>query len=76
MVRVLTVNYALPEKIKGGEQGWAAQPSKYFSLILSFLLVLNPNSWTCVKLWFLRAIAMFFSPRGLGFMGLLEILYF
>ncbi|CAN1838779.1 Peptidyl-prolyl cis-trans isomerase E [Linum perenne] len=24
--RVLTVNYALPEKIKGGEQGWAAQP--------------------------------------------------
>lgn len=26
--RVLTVNYALPEKIKGGEQGWAAQPSK------------------------------------------------
>jgi len=26
--RVLTVNYALPERIKGGEQGWAAQPSK------------------------------------------------
>lgn len=25
--RVLTVNYAFPEKIKGGEQGWAAQPS-------------------------------------------------
>ncbi|XP_012831617.1 PREDICTED: peptidyl-prolyl cis-trans isomerase E [Erythranthe guttata] len=24
--RVLTVNYALPEKIKGGEVGWAAQP--------------------------------------------------
>ncbi|ESW25489.1 hypothetical protein PHAVU_003G040600 [Phaseolus vulgaris] len=24
--RVLTVNYALPERIKGGEQGWAAQP--------------------------------------------------
>ncbi|KAJ4788205.1 hypothetical protein LUZ62_039451 [Rhynchospora pubera] len=24
--RVLTVNYAFPEKIKGGEQGWAAQP--------------------------------------------------
>lgn len=38
--RVLTVNYALPEKIKGGEQGWAAQPSKYFS----FIFVLNPNS--------------------------------
>ncbi|KAF5945451.1 hypothetical protein HYC85_015679 [Camellia sinensis] len=26
--RVLTVNYALPERIKGGEQGWAAQPKK------------------------------------------------
>ncbi|XP_020095353.1 peptidyl-prolyl cis-trans isomerase E isoform X2 [Ananas comosus] len=24
--RVLTVNYAHPERIKGGEQGWAAQP--------------------------------------------------
>ncbi|CAN6304373.1 unnamed protein product [Urochloa humidicola] len=24
--RVLTVNYAFPEHIKGGEQGWAAQP--------------------------------------------------
>lgn len=35
--RVLTVNYALPEKIKGGEQGWAAQPSKY-SLNPSFFV--------------------------------------
>ncbi|KAL5988137.1 hypothetical protein ACLOJK_035900 [Asimina triloba] len=26
--RVLTVNYALPERIKGGEQGWAAQPKQ------------------------------------------------
>lgn len=34
--RVLTVNYALPEKIKGGEQGWAAQPRKFFTR--------NPNS--------------------------------
>lgn len=33
--RVLTVNYALPEKIKGGEQGWAAQPRKFTQ---------NPNS--------------------------------
>ena len=24
--RVLTVNYAQPQKIKGGEQGWASQP--------------------------------------------------
>jgi len=46
--RVLTVNYALPEKIKGGEQGWAAQPSKYFS----FIFVLNPNSWFCDEPWF------------------------
>ena len=30
--RVLTVNYALPERIKGGEQGWAAQPSTTLSL--------------------------------------------
>lgn len=37
--RVLTVNYALPEKIKGGEQGWAAQPSN-FSLILLLLIFL------------------------------------
>lgn len=34
--RVLTVNYALPEKIKGGEQGWAAQPSKFPALSLNF----------------------------------------
>lgn len=27
--RVLTVNYALPEKIKGGEQGWAAHPRSF-----------------------------------------------
>ncbi|XP_042458728.1 peptidyl-prolyl cis-trans isomerase E-like isoform X2 [Zingiber officinale] len=25
-VTFLTVNYAFPERIKGGEQGWAAQP--------------------------------------------------
>jgi RNA recognition motif-containing protein len=34
--RVLTVNYAFPEKIKGGEQGWAAQPS--MSRLLCFLI--------------------------------------
>lgn len=32
--RVLTVNYALPERIKGGEQGWAAQPGKPKTLTL------------------------------------------
>lgn len=35
--RVLTVNYALPEKIKGGEQGWAAQPSTSVFLLLLLL---------------------------------------
>lgn len=34
--RVLTVNYALPERIKGGEQGWAAQPSKNPNPMLIF----------------------------------------
>lgn len=34
--RVLTVNYALPEKIKGGEQGWAAKPSKLLFLRFEF----------------------------------------
>ena len=32
--RVLTVNYALPEKIKGGEQGWAAHPRTFQLLFL------------------------------------------
>lgn len=38
--RVLTVNYALPEKIKGGEQGWAAKPSKLLDafFVLRFLI--------------------------------------
>lgn len=36
--RVLTVNYALPERIKGGEQGWAAQPSKFSSYLSAFSL--------------------------------------
>ncbi|KAJ0667346.1 hypothetical protein HanPI659440_Chr17g0676801 [Helianthus annuus] len=38
--RVLTVNYALPEKIKGGEQGWAAQPSM---CLFVFLKVFSLN---------------------------------
>ncbi|CAI0540616.1 unnamed protein product [Linum tenue] len=46
--RVLTVNYALPEKIKGGEQGWAAQPSMFTAFFFLTLLhmvysVYNPN---------------------------------
>lgn len=47
--RVLTVNYALPERIKGGEQGWAAQPSK-------FPHSLNPNSFRL----FIPCISNFF----------------
>lgn len=38
--RVLTVNYALPERIKGGEQGWAAQPSTF--PLLSFFFLIFP----------------------------------
>lgn len=34
--RVLTVNYALPERIKGGEQGWAAHPSTLLLLLFQF----------------------------------------
>lgn len=36
--RVLTVNYALPEKIKGGEHGWAALPGKLLDISFYFLL--------------------------------------
>jgi len=51
--RVLTVNYALPEKIKGGEQGWAAQPSKslilysifVFIYVLYCVLILSLSLW-------------------------------
>lgn len=44
--RVLTVNYALPEKIKGGEQGWAAQPSMLFSFSILIVCV-----FLCVCVW-------------------------
>ena len=47
--RVLTVNYALPERIKGGEQGWAAQPSISLSLSLSQTLV---HDFMCVGFFF------------------------
>lgn len=50
--RVLTVNYAFPERIKGGEQGWAAQPSKY----RPFLSHLLPFRVFCARLlvWWLH----------------------
>ncbi|KAH9707950.1 RRM domain-containing protein [Citrus sinensis] len=55
--RVLTVNYALPERIKGGEQGWAAQPSlgflrsiKTFSISCHFSVVV----WADADTWFER----------------------
>lgn len=46
---VLTVNYALPERIKGGEQGWAAHPSTFlslpsFSFFLSTFVCCETNS--------------------------------
>lgn len=37
--RVLTVNYALPERIKGGEQGWAAQPSMFLYPFAHFWII-------------------------------------
>ncbi|CAH2037879.1 unnamed protein product [Thlaspi arvense] len=50
--RVLTVNYALPEKIKGGEQGWAAQPRTFrFLLLLLFDFALV---WADADTWFER----------------------
>lgn len=49
--RVLTVNYAFPERIKGGEQGWAAQPSQYHtSSSSSFFLFDRCNIWTYLLL--------------------------
>ena len=36
--RVLTVNYAQPIRIKGGEQGWASQPCKFYGSY-KFLLI-------------------------------------
>jgi hypothetical protein len=37
--RVLTVNYAFPKHIKGGEQGLAAQPSKSYATCFSASLL-------------------------------------
>lgn len=52
--RVLTVNYALPEKIKGGEQGWAAQPSNFLtSIVFFFFLTLIPQLISCFYRGFL-----------------------
>jgi RNA recognition motif-containing protein len=48
--RVLTVNYAFPERIKGGEQGWAAQPSEPSVSSL-------PPSSVCCYIWSCPALA-------------------
>lgn len=48
--RVLTVNYAQPIRIKGGEQGWASQPSKF----LSFFCVLAFGFYGFHSLQFIR----------------------
>ncbi len=37
--RVLTVNYAQPIKIKGGEQGWASQPG--MQSVISFVVLIS-----------------------------------
>ncbi|THF97956.1 hypothetical protein TEA_018207 [Camellia sinensis var. sinensis] len=64
--RVLTVNYALPERIKGGEQGWAAQPNYFLAFkaqTVANLIFLNKNIeknvkesmfWADADTWFER----------------------
>eukprot|EP00850_Spirogloea_muscicola_P021742 SM000260S09938 [mRNA] locus=s260:50815:52051:+ [translate_table: standard] len=51
--RVLTVNYAQPIKIKGGEQGWANQPGRATTLSLSLSLSPLPSRTfsTSTSLW-------------------------
>ncbi|KAL9263556.1 Peptidyl-prolyl cis-trans isomerase E-like protein [Drosera capensis] len=56
--RVLTVNYALPEKIKGGEQGWAAQPMVKDMALLMLYMVEKASVvsyvWADADTWFER----------------------
>ncbi|KAL6577753.1 hypothetical protein OROMI_010081 [Orobanche minor] len=56
--RVLTVNYALPERIKGGEQGWAAQPKIIDPIELERALIESNKSrlnfWADADTWFER----------------------
>eukprot|EP00850_Spirogloea_muscicola_P020444 SM000216S06570 [mRNA] locus=s216:85173:86374:+ [translate_table: standard] len=47
--RVLTVNYAQPIKIKGGEQGWANQPGM---AITSWTLSTSTTFWADADTWF------------------------
>ncbi|SPT15859.1 unnamed protein product [Triticum aestivum] len=52
--RVLTENYTFPEKINGGEQGWAAQPS--MSGVLCFSSVqLRYDLLSCLPAWLLHS---------------------
>ena len=43
--RVLTVNYAQPIRIKGGEQGWASQPCKFDLSYNIFLVKMLGHFW-------------------------------
>ncbi|KAG8474547.1 hypothetical protein CXB51_031325 [Gossypium anomalum] len=54
--RVLTVNYALPERIKGGEQGWAAQPKHFLGRLLPRLTThfVQNAVWADADTWFER----------------------
>lgn len=56
--RVLTVNYALPEKIKGGEQGWAAQPSMYppSSIQFNYITPLKTLTLTLVIIMYVHTL--------------------
>lgn len=68
--RVLTVNYALPERIKGGEQGWAAHPSTFLSLpSFSFFLHLCAAKLVqCIVLSLPVYLIGYFVFWGLGFL--------
>lgn len=66
--RVLTVNYALPERIKGGEQGWAAQPSM-FPFPFSLLLLISPIQFLDRCFGKTLILALHFSIQVSGFLG-------
>ena len=67
--RVLTVNYALPERIKGGEQGWAAQPSMFPLKTLTLVLFTSTNARVFVNsnlvyIFRLRIVSCFVLIHG------------
>lgn len=67
--RVLTVNYALPERIKGGEQGWAAHPSTSFpSLSFSFSFFIPSLSVMLIYLIWFSSFCLLIEDLGLQYL--------